>query len=208
MRKHEIGSEFWEVPTDKKTNTLFPQSVQWFISGRSALHAIIRNLKNCLSVAMPSWCCESMIKPFVDEGVEVRFYSVFWENGIKQELRFDCDALFLIDYFGYAASQAELSRYNGIVIRDVTHSLLSVVYADADYCFGSLRKWCGIWTGGYAWAKDSRQFLVKYSEDAERYAVLRERAMQLKNRYINGYTENEAQCIYIRQTLGRLSPGT
>jgi len=180
----EIGSEFWDVPTKDNDNYLFPDSTQWFVSGRSALQAIIKDLKNCRTVAMPSWCCDSMVKPFVEAGIQVRFYPVSFNGDLVQRVSTDCDALFLMDYFGYTGAQPDLTSYHGIVIRDVTHSLFSTVFSDADYYFGSLRKWCGVWTGGYAWTQDGRSLFVGISEDCG-YADLRDTAMQHKASYIN-----------------------
>ena len=50
----EIGSEFWDVPQSNIENGIFPKFTQWFISGRSALQAIIKELKDCRTIAMPS----------------------------------------------------------------------------------------------------------------------------------------------------------
>lgn len=183
----EIGSEFWDVPVSEHKNKLFPESTQWFLSGRSAHTAIIKDIKKkkeVRTVAMPSWCCDSMIIPFLREGIEVKFYPVYWQDGLVQEIALDCDALFLMDYFGYTGPASDLSGYKGIVIRDVTHSLFSSTYDDADYYFGSLRKWCGVWTGGYAWGH--HQLKIESGDDYG-YTVLREIAMQQKNSYINGY---------------------
>ena len=182
----EIGSEFWDVPTSNKQNIIFPESTQWFLSGRSALQAIIKNLGGARSISLPSWCCDSMIKPFVDADIEIHFYPVYWQESMIREIRFDSDVLFLMDYFGYTESQSDLSSYKGIVIRDVTHSLFSSFYSDADYYFGSLRKWCGVWTGGYAWTKDGHRLVEEKGDDLG-YIPLRERAMNLKNRYIHGW---------------------
>lgn len=179
----EIGSEFWDAPTIEKQNGLFSESKQWFLSGRSALKAIIKDLKDCHTVAMPSWCCDSMIKPFVDAGLNVQFYPVYWQDELIQEMNTDCDVLFLIDYFGYTSVQSNLKGYKGIVIRDVTHSVFSSSFSDADYYFGSLRKWCGVWTGGYAWTKDGHGLPIDNSTDYV-YRDLREKAMNLKNSYI------------------------
>lgn len=181
----EIGSEFWDAPTTEKANSLFPESTQWYLSGRSALQAIIKELKPCRSVAMPSWCCDSMVKPFADAGIAVRFYPVVWENGLVREIDQDCDVLFLMDYFGYTSPQPDLSGYSGVVIRDVTHSVFSTQYSDADYYFGSLRKWCGIWTGGYVWTKDGHLPEGPRTNNPE-YITLRKRAMELKDAYIAG----------------------
>lgn len=180
----EIGSEFWDLPTKENIENVFQNSIQWFLSGRSALQAIVHELNDCHTVAMPSWCCDSMIKPFVNNGIEVKFYPVYWQNGLKQELNFDCDVLFVMDYFGYTASCVDLSDYKGVVIRDVTHSIFTSKYSDADYYFGSLRKWCGVWTGGYAWTKNGNK-LNEGTSDDKGYIALRDKAMQLKGDYIN-----------------------
>ena len=66
----EIGSEFWDIPVSEERNDLFPNYTQWYLSGRSALQAIIKELQNLHTVAMPSWCCDSMVKPFIDAGFD------------------------------------------------------------------------------------------------------------------------------------------
>lgn len=192
----EIGSEFWEVPTVENKNGFFSESTQWYLSGRSALQAIIKELKDCHTVAMPSWCCDSMVKPFVDAGIEVHFYPVYWRDGLIQEISLDSDVLFLMDYFGYTGQQTDLVSYKGIVVRDTTHSLLSSTYFDADYYFGSLRKWCGVWTGGYAWTRDGRSLTMEKSDDFG-YIPLREEAMNQKNKYIHGWGENDKRYLKV-----------
>lgn len=181
----EIGSEFWDVPIIARQNNIFQESTQWYLSGRSALQAIIADLGEVRSVSLPAWCCDSMVKPFIDAGIAVHFYSVYWQNGLIQEISLEDDALFLMDYFGYTGKQPDLSDYKGVVIRDVTHSLFSATYSDADYFFGSLRKWCGVWTGGYAWTRDGHR-LKSGDCDHNQYIVLRENAMREKSEYISG----------------------
>lgn len=189
--RREIGSEFWDVPTIDQQNKLFPEFAQWFLSGRSALQAIIKELGEARSVSLPSWCCDSMIKPFVDAGFEVHFYPVYWSDGrLIQEWSFDCDVLFLIDYFGYTGAIPDLNGFKGRVIRDVTHSLFSASYSDADFYFGSLRKWCGAWTGGYAWAKDGHRLRTKVAKDSK-YISLREKAMHQKAEYVSEQREDK-----------------
>ncbi len=190
----EIGSEFWDVPTSEKDNGLFPESTQWFLSGRSALQAIIKELGAARSVSLPSWCCDSMIKPFVDAHYAISFYPVAVKGGLMQEFEMDADVLFLMDYFGYTGPQPDLSCYNGIVIRDVTHSIFSSSYSDADYCFGSFRKWCGVWTGGYAWASDGHRF-GNWEKGGHEYIALRRKAMDEKTEYMEG---NRADKDYLK----------
>ena len=162
----EIGSEFWSVPVASTETLLFPKSTMWFLSGRSALLSIIQDLKDCHTVAMPSWCCDSMIKPFVDNGFDVRFYSALFDCSFHQDPRIDCDVLFLMDYFGYSSYSKKVSDYAGIIIRDVTHSVFSSDFTDADYYFGSLRKWCGVWTGGYAWTSDGHKLNIDSADNS------------------------------------------
>ena len=187
----EIGSEFWDVPTVDQQNYLFPESTQWFLSGRSALQAIIKELGVVRSVSLPSWCCDSIIKPFVDAGIKVHFYPVYWsEERLIQEWSFECDIIFLIDYFGHTGKAPDLSGFKGTVIRDVTHSLFSATYSDADFYFGSLRKWCGVWTGGYSWARDGHRIRTKLANGRE-YVLLRDKAMRQKAEYLGGLREDK-----------------
>lgn len=186
----EIGSEFWDVPVTDNIYCLFSKSTQWYLSGRSALQAIISDLGEVRSISLPSWCCDSMIKPFMDAGFDVHFYPVYWQEGLIQEIHLDSDVLFLMDYFGYTGQRPNLGNYEGIVIRDITHSLFSTSYDDADYYFGSLRKWCGVWTGGYAWTKNGHS-LNPGNKDDSKYISLREVAMSQKAEYINGEREDK-----------------
>lgn len=184
----EIGGEFWGVPITEKKCDVFPENTQWFLSGRSALQAIINQLPQVHSVALPSWCCDSMIKPFLDAGIAVKFYPVYWsseKNKIIQEVDLSCDVLFLMDYFGY---RCNTNVKHPLIIRDLTHSIFSGGYDDADYYFGSLRKWCGFYTGGFAWTKNGKG--LNSSGMASGYISCRRDAMKLKCSYINKNARN------------------
>ena len=174
----EIGSEFWNIPVSEQDNGLFPTTANWFLSGRCALQSIIRDWGGT-SIALPSWLCESMIKPFADAAVMVEFYPA-----LAPTREIHTDGILIMDYFGYVQN-VELEGYTGTVIRDVTHSVFSKTYSDADYYFGSLRKWAGFWTGGYAWAKDGRVLPTAQEPDLC-YTALRKRAMEEKAAYMEG----------------------
>lgn len=183
--RREIGSEFWDIPAGGQ-NRLFPDSTQWFLSGRSALQTIIKQ-SGIQTAAMPSWCCDSMIRPFLDAEVKVSFYPVYMDGGLVQDLScVDAEAILVMDYFGYTV-QVDLEGYSGTVIRDVTHSLLSKTYDDAHYYFGSLRKWAGFWTGGYGWGFDCGCLPADTA-----YIHLRQKAMVEKEAYIQGTSESKA----------------
>lgn len=182
MVRNEIGSEFWEVPVVKANHGYFPEYTHWYLSGRCALQAIISDWGG-KSVALPSWLCESMILPFVQAGVAVEFYSAFAPiENIRTE------AILVMDYFGYCRP-LELKGYGGKVIRDVTHSVFAKAYRDADYYFGSLRKWAAFPTGGFAWTADGHALCMANGDDGG-YARLRRRAMEEKSAYMQG-TRND-----------------
>lgn len=190
--ENEIGSEFCSVPVTEKKHGLFPEGTRWFQSGRTALRYIIRDIQckqDIRSVVLPAWCCETMVIPFLDAGINVDFYPVYVKDGrLVQDVANTGrnDAILVMDYFGYT-SESDYSWYPGTVIRDMTHSVFSKKYTDADYYYGSLRKWCGIYTGGYTWtdgtfrARDDVE-----TTEPEEYVRMRRIAMNHKQMYLCG----------------------
>ena len=97
----EIGSDFWKAELKKN-------DIRFFLSGRTALEYIIRDICTDTvfdSVLLPSYCCHTMIEPFVRHGMDIRFYDVYYSQGKlcadipepqKREI------FFLIEYFGYS----------------------------------------------------------------------------------------------------------
>ena len=194
--REEIGSEFWSVPTANHKNTIFPLNTKWFISGRAALSFIIQDIlaaNKISNVALPSWCCESMIIPFLNEGIEVSFYPISVLDG---KLFSDCSALsaeavLVMDYFGYHFGTILPAEYDGIVIRDLTHSLFRKKESDSfDYAFGSLRKWAGFWTGGFA-ISSKWNISVPIETADEKYVSIRAKAMGKKIDYLHGKTDSK-----------------
>lgn len=74
----EIGSEYWL--DDKCSN-----NVIFALSGRTAIDLILQDIKakglHPKSVYMPAWCCDSMLQPFVDRGLDISFYDISYANG-------------------------------------------------------------------------------------------------------------------------------
>lgn len=187
-KKKEIGSEFWDIPVREQGNNIFPERTRWFISGTAALESIIIDILNnnrIKTAALPSWCCNCMITPFLKYGIDVEFYPVYMKDGTLtcdyETVSADCWVL--ISYFGYT-SQFNTGRPSGIIIRDLTHSIFSNDLSDADYYFGSLRKWAGFFTGGYAWSDTWASELSLPACDAS-FVELRRTAMYLKAQYLN-----------------------
>lgn len=188
----EIGSEFWDIPVGGNTHFKMLNETWWFLSGRIALHYTIKDIlskQKLKKVALPSWCCESMIQPFAFYNIEICFYSVTLEEG--KGLKFDfteieqCDAILLMDYFGYKTTPT--IEFDGIVIYDCTHSVLSYNDNRADYVFGSLRKWAGFYSGGFAYCKNGFTIPPITGVHSE-FCTTRKSAMEKKGKYISGET--------------------
>ena len=188
----EIGSDFWDIPISAEDNKLF-NNVTWYISGRSALRAIIKQIKaehhlDTLKVALPSFLCETMIMPLDIEKIDYSFYNVSFNN---HELSFDfsntndCNVVLVLDYFGYE-SKVKYDFNNKIVIRDLTHSVFIKKYNDADYYFGSLRKWAGFIGAGFAYSKNGP--LLNSPEYKENdFFDIKKQAINIKADYISGH---------------------
>ena len=195
----EIGSEFWSIPLQSTPHTVFPAQMRWYLSGRVALQNILEDIcrkHKVRTAALPSWCCDSMILPFLRCGLDVTFYTVCHDGhgGLIQAYPANTDVVLAMDYFGYAKGAASLA-HNAIVIHDVTHTIPSLaesaeLFNKADYTFGSLRKWAGFYTGGFAFAHDG--FAVpKYDGKADGYTRMRECAMTQKRAYVEGRSDSK-----------------
>lgn len=209
--KKEIGSEFWTgCSLQGKHGCEWPNSLDWplreTLSGRVALDYIVEKLveEGKCSVYMPSYCCHTMIEPFLKHGVSVVFYDVVpTESGLWRvfDHNHGCDVVFLMDYFGFVSAEtAEIAKEQNVkgkcVIYDATHSVYSDFnYSDCDYVFGSYRKWmdvnCGfVSVSGKAeigFGNDWKQF--------DAYVDLRTRMFDLKGRYMDNEVVDKHQFL-------------
>ena len=84
--KKEIGSEFWTVEQTVEKQRLFnafKRNKCFFLSGRTALDFLIKNIKAKKPIKkayLPSYCCYSMIQPFLDNDIQLIFYDVLLEE--------------------------------------------------------------------------------------------------------------------------------
>ena len=133
---------------------------RYTLCGRTALELVLRDIlreQKVKKVYMPSYCCHTMIEPFVIKGIEPVFYDVFFtDTGIDFDFdeNTDCQLVFLMDYFGFprdktmevAHSQKAMGK---TVIYDATHTVFceAMDYSACDYVFGSFRKWFGVNAG-------------------------------------------------------------
>ena len=82
----EIGSEFWDRGDGVNTSLKnIPDWLDWGVenrflaTGRTALDHIIRDIQSTQlfqRAYLPSYCCQTMIEPFLSHNIEVEFYDV------------------------------------------------------------------------------------------------------------------------------------
>lgn len=199
----EIGSEFWTSDTCNHCSD-YPFWNDWrgdkkfYLSGRTALEAIIRDILRDYDIKtayLPSYCCHTMIEPFLRHGLKVEFYPVDYKDG---SLHISCndnkhDVTLVLDYFGFHGYAPE-SLSDTVTIRDLTHSLLSANSHElkSDYTFASFRKW-GAVAGAAIACKSEGKFHSSecQNETNDKYIDIRKRAYSLKASYINGKIENK-----------------
>ncbi|NLM45161.1 MAG: hypothetical protein GX201_14335 [Clostridiales bacterium] len=170
----EIGSEFWldRVNVKESKTTIDISSIldgilnigndqRLLFSGRTAIDYVLQDISKPIEkVYMPSYCCESMLQPFIDRDTKIDFYNVIVDDsGIKYLIDYkkDFDIFFATSYFGYSSSVMDsiidiLRERDVIIIEDITHRLLSKPNHcfKADYLIASLRKWFPLPSGGLA----------------------------------------------------------
>lgn len=187
----EIGSEFWAAPQQQVDK-------HFLLSGRTALEYIVRDIKNtnaAKSVLLPSYCCHTMIEPFVRHGMPIRFYDVFFDEKAGclcadlPEYLAD-EALFYMSYFGFSEIRGlQLKKLRDrfpVIIDDRTHSWLCKmdVEVHADYSFTSFRKW-----GAFSGIAEACKYKGAFGETVEemcncQYVRMREAAYEQKTQYM------------------------
>lgn len=201
MLRNEIGSEFWtaEETADRRTDLASGiAGGRTFLCGRTALSAIIDDImatRSCKSAYLPSYCCDSMIEPFIRRGIQVSFYPVRFENGVfyqETDESFDADIVLFLEYFGFRGSVPRFSR-RSVLICDVTHSLF-LPRREADYSFASFRKWGPV--AGAAFARKNGNWNIgEYSRMNEAFLKCRYEGYHLKRQYMNGMTDDKARFL-------------
>lgn len=198
----EIGSEFWTgcTPLDGSgVKALLPAGMdtRYTLCGRTALELVLQDVLQLRTVHrayLPSYCCHTMIEPFVAKGIQVVFYDVFFTNtgiGCDFHEAHGCDLVFLMDYFGFidpatmqkAAQQKALGK---CVVYDATHAMFctNMDYSACDYVFGSFRKWFGVNAGFCAKAGKWNDFPAITQN--RWYTQQRNTAFDLKQAYMAG----------------------
>ncbi|BDZ78155.1 hypothetical protein [Claveliimonas bilis] len=184
----EIGSEFHRVLPDRGHGLRYPILGSLVFSGRTAIETVLKEIIGARKAALPSYCCYSMIQPFKDAGIEVEFYPVYFENGLKIEVDIpeNTDIILWCNYFGFMMSMPDLSKFQGVIIEDVTHSLFSEnpCHPQSHYLVASLRKWEPINCGGYCSSVNGKIHYEPTISPPVEYMRLKKEAMELKREYL------------------------
>ena len=211
MEIDEIGSEFWSGSTPRLSNgkndiNHMGYQIRYLLSGRTALDLIIKDIvveKGLFKAYIPSYCCQTMIEPFIKNKIIVNFYDVDYGNEgllINYDMRNDCEVIFLLDYFGFCSEKINEitefeSKRNKIIILDITQALFCKKnnFKNVDYVFASYRKWFAL-SVGVAYKKG--KFLIpEYTNYNNYYLELRRNAMSLKASYVNGDIKNKGKFL-------------
>ena len=210
----EIGSEYWEysgnLNCDNSEFWNFGLDNKFTLSGRTSIYYVLKNIlkKQKVNKAyLPSYCCHTMYEPFEELGIEVEFYDVYYNEGLKYniEVREDVDIFYAMNYFGYSSTNMDsyiktFKEKGKIVIEDITHSFFSKKkYSEySDYLIGSLRKWLPIASGGIACNMNSKFEIELNKKTNEKMINVKNAAMINKKDYIEK-NENISKEIFLNK---------
>ena len=176
---------------------------------RSCLYLIAQNLKkHCKSILIPTYTCDTVINPFLENGYNIIPYNITYEflidwNDVCEKIAKKKPDIFLFhSYFGFPTSYDNPQFLHHIkdlgikIIEDYTQNILSSFNRfNCDYKVGSIRKWFAIPDGGILNGLEiAPEFLDK--EDVE--LVNRKlKAFSLKHEYLQG--ENNDKPSFLKQ---------
>ncbi|EXG85331.1 hypothetical protein K413DRAFT_2114 [Clostridium sp. ASBs410] len=159
----------------------------FLMSGRCAIYYALEDimLTDHKRIAyVPIYTCETVLAPFKKAGYKLLFYDVdrsmtpVFDKSVLNQI----SVLSLCGYYGFCTYDREfvhLCRKCGVrIIEDTTHSILSWngIEPCCDYIAGSLRKWIGIPSGGFA-IKTHGHFTKRLLEPSFTHLAMRTAAM-------------------------------
>lgn len=161
--RNEIGSYFLlEKIKNKNKNNFLKNKIESYGSnymllnnGRSALSMIAQKYKY-KTIYLPDFLCETMISPFEDNSLIIKYYEIDENFNIIYEDDFlQTDLFLIINLFSFSNEEysnsikTTLKKVGVIIIEDLTHSFFNnKENVLSDYYIVSLRKWFGIPSGG------------------------------------------------------------
>ncbi|PGT81124.1 hypothetical protein, partial [Bacillus sp. AFS040349] len=130
-------------------------------SGRSAIKQALLQIRNGKRnhYLLPSYLCESMVKPFIELGLKIEFYKINSDFSIdlvdlQNRVTSSTCAVLVNNYFSSEHSKEDITVLNSlkkreiIILEDITHQLLNNRIEIGDILVASVRKWFSMPTGG------------------------------------------------------------
>ena len=185
----EVGSEFHKMELDAGRGIFFPGVGSFTFSGRTAMETVLKKLPHIETALLPSYCCDSMIEPFRRAGISVDFFDVEYDGTLRYEINKSADMLLWCNYFGF---KNEMPDFNGIIVEDITHSLLSDIshHMRSNFLVASVRKWEPLYCGGYC------SVTTDSIEPPGEFVENKSRAMELKTQYlVDGDEDKKAEYL-------------
>lgn len=201
MSLSEIGSEFHSMPCGNDTGVHFPKQIKEYtltFSGRTSIETVLRNEPQIKKALLPSYCCDSMIEPFRRAGIEMHFFPVWFDDGLKIDIKIrdDIDCVLWCNYFGFKQYMPDFRMFidrGGVLIEDITHSFYSEVQYNkqSNYLVASLRKWEPVNCGGYCAAVSEKLIYKPENEPPISFVTEKRQAMEKKTLYLQGNNDIE-----------------
>lgn len=186
-------------------------NILFFGDGRQAIKSVLLSVEDVKrkTCYLPSYLCRSILQPFEELGLRVKFYD--FRSPLGRARRKNGSLVFIVDYFGTEnVSEDEINDYllNGcIVVLDATHSLLDkkrlMINGKNLYIIASLRKIFPIPDGGVLyWSNDKIQprkavlpaanLMVEAIKSKKIYLNNTSNpSAKIKNRFLRIYQKNE-----------------
>lgn len=194
----EFGSEFSLLYSEKSFFSSFAylSNVELMSTGRDALGLVAETIDlNGGNILFPSYCCSSMVEPFIKRGWNVIYYPLNEDLSVNRtEIldlcgRFNPKAVLLMNFFGVApiddVSYNVKKKFENVrIIEDFTHVLFSKMVLSnkyVDFFVASIRKWVGVADGAVILSNQSIKNFIK--NENSNFINLRNEAQLLKFKY-------------------------
>ncbi|WHX60515.1 DegT/DnrJ/EryC1/StrS family aminotransferase [Peribacillus frigoritolerans] len=202
----EVGSEFWLDNIPKIGQTKAPNWLTKYgdcvltSSGRGAISLLLQQVTpKYKSVLLPTYICDSVIFPFIEQGYSCYFYNINDDlsPNIESIKSYNNIGIFIhMGYYGFSSNSNLLNvlknfkNQSVIVLEDITHTLFSSFkrFEENDFYVGSIRKWLGLPSGGFIASTERKLNRPLLTNDV--FTKLRTEALSSKGEYMKTSDEN------------------
>ena len=228
-KRYEIGSFFGkennnyvacnDIYKDNSLNHLIKDNFYFFESGRSAISAIIEDVEKQTSnkvCLIPSYVCDTVVKPFTIKGWKVYFYQLNEKlEPIESELKrlvkkHKPSVIFLILYYGNDSIASmrkylkswEVDNEEHFCVEDLTQAFFYLKKLELGkidkmkYQVSSMRKWFPVPDGGVANLYYEPNYITKIEPEYQSYQTT---AQSLKGRYLDGEGVSKSEFLRLHR---------